>query len=180
MTPDLLLACVVDRVLVPGKIVRPGENRIAWLSRRRIDPLTFVGTGLRVACGSIAPNQVAARRSLTVGLALVLLQLRRRFKPKRAAVVSASVSATVRRSALRAGDLFLHWAHRHCGLCRWRSHTVVDPGITVRRLKVRKGCREFGGLVQEVVLLLLLMVLLLLREGILLGKSIRCSVLRGE
>lgn len=73
MTADLLLARVVDRVLVAREIVGPREDRVAWLSGRRVDPLALVGAGLRVARGAVAPHEVAAGRSLPVGLPLVLL-----------------------------------------------------------------------------------------------------------
>lgn len=46
MTADLFLAGIVDRVFVPRKIVRSGENRVAGLPCRRICPLTLVGTSL--------------------------------------------------------------------------------------------------------------------------------------
>ena len=49
MTADLLFAGVVDRILVPRKVVRSRKHRIAGLPCRRILPHTPVGAGLRVA-----------------------------------------------------------------------------------------------------------------------------------
>lgn len=50
-TVHLELPGVVNGVLVPREIVRPGEDCVARLSGGRIDPLTFVGTRLRVSLG---------------------------------------------------------------------------------------------------------------------------------
>jgi hypothetical protein len=47
-TADLLLAAVVNRVLVPGEIVRTGEHSVAWLAGCGVNALTFVRTRLRV------------------------------------------------------------------------------------------------------------------------------------
>ena len=49
MASHLLLARIVDRILVPSKIVGSGEDRIARLACSRVDPLTLVGTSLGVA-----------------------------------------------------------------------------------------------------------------------------------
>jgi len=46
---DLLLACIVDRILVSGKIVRARENGVARLAGGGVDALTLVWTRLRVA-----------------------------------------------------------------------------------------------------------------------------------
>lgn len=43
---DLLLPGVVDRVLMPGEVVGPGEDGVARLAGRRIDPFTLVRAGL--------------------------------------------------------------------------------------------------------------------------------------
>lgn len=45
-----LLSHIVYGVLVPGEVIWPGENGIAGLPGCRIDTLTSVRTGLRVAC----------------------------------------------------------------------------------------------------------------------------------
>lgn len=81
MTSDLLLTGVVDRVLVPRKIIRPREDRIAGFPSRRVDPLTFVGASLRVPCRVIAANKMTARGSLAMSLSLVLLELSWCLKP---------------------------------------------------------------------------------------------------
>jgi hypothetical protein len=49
MTPDLLLACVVDGVFVAGEVVRAREDGVAGLAGRRVDAVAFVGTCLAVA-----------------------------------------------------------------------------------------------------------------------------------
>lgn len=43
---NFLLARVVNRVFVPGKIVRTGEDRAARLAGSGVDALTFVWAGL--------------------------------------------------------------------------------------------------------------------------------------
>jgi len=48
-TVHLLLAGIVDRVLVPGQIVRPREDGVARLARRWVDALALVWPRLRVA-----------------------------------------------------------------------------------------------------------------------------------
>jgi hypothetical protein len=80
MTSDLLLTGVVDRVLVPRKIVGSRKDRIARFSSRRIDPLTFMGASLGVPRRVIAANEMTARGRLPVSLSLVLLELRRCLK----------------------------------------------------------------------------------------------------
>lgn len=71
MTPHLLLARIVDGVLVARKIVGPGEDRIAWLARRRINPLAPVRPRLRVAHTQRAV--AVTRHGGSMRLALVLL-----------------------------------------------------------------------------------------------------------
>lgn len=46
---DLLLTAIVYRILVSCEIVRPREDRVAWLVGRRVDARTLVWSGLRVA-----------------------------------------------------------------------------------------------------------------------------------
>jgi hypothetical protein len=45
---NLLLASIVDRILVPGKIVRPREHRIARLVRARVNAIASVRARLTV------------------------------------------------------------------------------------------------------------------------------------
>jgi len=47
---DLHLAVVVDGVLMPCQVVRPGEDSVAWLTRRRVDTAALVWSSLGVAC----------------------------------------------------------------------------------------------------------------------------------
>jgi hypothetical protein len=54
----LLLACVMYGKLVSRKIVRPRENRVAWLPCARVDPFTFVRARLTV-------GHVAGRKTYT-------------------------------------------------------------------------------------------------------------------
>jgi len=53
MTTDLHLAAVVDSVLVPGKIIRPREDRVARLASAGIDAIASMGSGLRIAQGEV-------------------------------------------------------------------------------------------------------------------------------
>jgi len=53
MATDLHFATVVDRVLVPGEIVRPGEDGVARLASARVDPVASMGSSLRVAQGQV-------------------------------------------------------------------------------------------------------------------------------
>lgn len=96
LAPHLELAGVVDRIFVTSQIVGSREDRVARLSSRWVDALTTVRTSLRVAKSSIAGDQVTPRRGLTVGLALVTLELRRTLEAKGAAVVGASVGTRIR------------------------------------------------------------------------------------
>ena len=80
MTADLLLAGIVDRVFVPCQIVGSREDRIAWLSCRRIDPFALVWASLGVARRCVTGDQVATRGGLSMGFALVLLKLGRCLK----------------------------------------------------------------------------------------------------
>ena len=105
MTPDLLLAIIVDRVFMPGEVVAAAEDCVARLACRRIDLLAFVGTRLIVArhvigsclrvvlgggrgwrgrCGG------CARRG-AVGFATVFLKLRRSVEASMAVRSRASV-----------------------------------------------------------------------------------------
>lgn len=43
---DLLLACVVNRILMSRKIVRAGEHRAARLAGAGVDPVATVRSGL--------------------------------------------------------------------------------------------------------------------------------------
>jgi len=48
-TVHFLLAGIVDRVLVPGQIVRSREDGVARLARRWVDALALVWPRLRIA-----------------------------------------------------------------------------------------------------------------------------------
>jgi len=48
-TVNLLLTGVVDRVFVPGEIVRPGKDGVAWLSGRRVDSFALVRPRLGIS-----------------------------------------------------------------------------------------------------------------------------------
>lgn len=48
-TANLLLAYIVNRILVSGKIIRTREDRVARLARCRVDSLALVRPRLRVA-----------------------------------------------------------------------------------------------------------------------------------
>jgi len=48
MTADFLLAPIVYRIFMPGKIIRPRENGIARLAGRWVDAVAFVRSGLRI------------------------------------------------------------------------------------------------------------------------------------
>jgi hypothetical protein len=75
----LLLPRIVYGILVPGQIVRPGEDCVARLARARVDAFTFVWACLGIQeCRRHASSWVwFARRtqavSLSVTLTLVLL-----------------------------------------------------------------------------------------------------------
>ena len=60
LTPDLLLAAVVDRVLVASQIVRPAEDGIARLAGARVDARALVRTNLAVAGQEGAARQAGA------------------------------------------------------------------------------------------------------------------------
>lgn len=49
VTPDLLLAIIVDRIFVSRKVVAAAEDRVARLAGARVDLLTLVWTRLVVA-----------------------------------------------------------------------------------------------------------------------------------
>jgi len=51
MATDLHFPTVVDGVLVPGEVVRPGEDGIARLASARIDSIASMGSSLRIAQG---------------------------------------------------------------------------------------------------------------------------------
>lgn len=79
----LLLANVVDRILVPRKIVRPRENCVARLSGPGVDALAFVRPSLRVALHELGRRHPRSNSGSdvwrgSVHIALVLLQLLRR------------------------------------------------------------------------------------------------------
>jgi len=48
-TVHFLLPGVVDRVLVPGQVVRAREDGVARFARRRVDSLALVWPRLRIA-----------------------------------------------------------------------------------------------------------------------------------
>lgn len=87
VAPDLLLAAIVNRVLVPCEVVRSGEDSVARLASARVDAATLVGPVLRVhqlrrhAITSTNRHDLHLRPStavaeavcLTVTLTLVLL-----------------------------------------------------------------------------------------------------------
>lgn len=83
---QLLLACVVNSVLVPGQVVRARKHRIARLACARLDAIAAVGTSL--AAEELGRQASRRRRhggwlhtaggtqavSLSVAFSLVLLQ----------------------------------------------------------------------------------------------------------
>lgn len=109
MAPHLLLARVVNRIFVPSKIVGPREDRIAWFARRRIDPLTLVGTSLGIAERGVPSDQVTARGGLTMRLALVPLELGGCLEPKSATMVGASVGASLGGSIAGPENAVVDW-----------------------------------------------------------------------
>lgn len=85
----LLLAGIVDRVLVTGQVVRAREDSVARLARGWVDALTLVGARLRVALKDSRRRHSGAEVCAPMALALVLLQLLRRLKALRAAMICA-------------------------------------------------------------------------------------------
>ena len=73
----LLFTRVVDRVLVPSKVVGSREDRVAGLPRTRVDPVAPLRAGLRVQqrrchAGRVWPPRLVDGLSLLVALSLVL------------------------------------------------------------------------------------------------------------
>lgn len=107
IAPNLLLAAIVDRVLVPCKVVGSREDGVAGLACTRVDAVALVGPVLSIeelrrhAVSAmphlhVCPASTCAKAMcLTMTLALVLLQERRRVESQAAAVVSASVCAAI-------------------------------------------------------------------------------------
>ena len=131
MASHLLLARIVDRIFMSGKIVGPREDRIAWLASRRVDPLTLVRTSLRVAKRGIPSNQVTTRGRLAMRLTLVSLELGGSLEAESATVVGASVGTSIRRSVVRSNDSIID---RQLGL---RSHSTRVQ-LAARRFQSRK------------------------------------------
>jgi len=99
-TANLLLAGIVNGVFMTGQVVRSRENGVARLSSCWIDALTFVGTGLGVARKEGRRRHRAANAGcgggiLAMCLTFVPLQLLRRFKALRTAVIGASVGTRI-------------------------------------------------------------------------------------
>jgi hypothetical protein len=104
--PDFLLARIMNRILVTRQIVGSREYGVARLARRRVGPLALVRPGLTVPLLQRLRRHAAAdarswdaRRLrhmvLTMCLSLVPLQFLRSLKSLGAAVVSASVGASI-------------------------------------------------------------------------------------
>lgn len=97
-TSDFLLAGVVDCVFVPCEVVRPREDGVAGLARRRVDTLALVWASLAVAlqksrrCHARAHSR---RVCVAMAFALVFLKLLRSFETQCAAVVRAGIRARV-------------------------------------------------------------------------------------
>jgi len=90
MATDLHFPTVVNGVLMPRKIVRPREDRVARLAGARIDPVTPMGSGLRIAQGQVWRLR---GRYLSVAFSLVLLKSCRRVESQVTPVVRTRVSA---------------------------------------------------------------------------------------
>ena len=80
IAPYLLLPRVVNRVLVPGEVIGPREDGIAWLSRARVDTVAPVRTGLAIEksrchayAGTVASPCGAESVCLSMAFSLVLL-----------------------------------------------------------------------------------------------------------
>jgi hypothetical protein len=96
---DLCLADVVNCVLVTRKVIRPRENCIARLSSGRVDALTLVRSGLRVALHELLRRHAGSYtgrdiRGPAVRIALVLLQFLRRREALSASVVGTAVGTS--------------------------------------------------------------------------------------
>lgn len=169
MTPHLLLAGVVDGILVAGQIVGPGENRVARLASRWIDPFALVRASLRIAKRRVSGDQVTTRSRLAMGLALVSLKLGGGLKPQSAAMVGAGVGAAIRSGIIGSSDTLID---RQLSL---RCHGARMQ-ITRCRFQARKRGWELRSLMQETGLraVLLEVELRLLCVGVLARESIQC------
>lgn len=101
---NLLLACVVNRVFVPGKVVGSREDSVAGLSSAGVDTIAAVRPSLRHETGRHAtwlPATVEAM-CLAMSLPLVLLQKRWGFEAHSAAMVCAGVRASISRDIRRS------------------------------------------------------------------------------
>lgn len=110
VTPDLLLASIVNRVFMSREVVGPGKDGIARLAGAGIDPFALVRSRLTVehAIGDCRRPYAIEGVGLSVPFALVLLQQRRRLESSSAAVIRARIRTPIRGSPGRP-------LHRHVG-----------------------------------------------------------------